>query len=157
MSVIGLTFLPCGLVLVVITVLAAASLKPLGPSGFLMRWNPAQVYHHHVCSFLRAVVWTSLLSFRRRPTPPQCPVTPSCTPVEDPSIRFPTSNSTVFMKILSGVLSFLRCSYPLMPRFFIFRNFLMFHHGLRRFLAGHLLFRQTIFSSQPSILVSTPA
>jgi hypothetical protein len=64
------------------------------------------MYHHHLCSFPRAVLCKSLLAFRRGPTPPQCPVTPS-TPVEDPTIRFRSP------AILSSWRS---CRNPLLPQ-----------------------------------------
>jgi hypothetical protein len=51
----------------------APSLRPLVPNGSLIRCEPVQVYHHH--SYSMAVLLTSLLSFRRGLTPPQCPVT----------------------------------------------------------------------------------
>jgi hypothetical protein len=75
MSVISLTFLPRGSVLAEITAPAVPSLRPFVPSGSLTRCQPVHVYHHHLCSFPRAMLWGSLLSFRRKLTPPQCPVT----------------------------------------------------------------------------------
>jgi hypothetical protein len=46
-AVVGLAFLPRGLVLAVITP-AAPSLRPLVPSGSLIRCELVQVYHHHL-------------------------------------------------------------------------------------------------------------
>jgi hypothetical protein len=48
-SVIGLTFLPVDRFYGVYspTVPAAPSLRPLVPSGYLIRCKPVQVYHHH--------------------------------------------------------------------------------------------------------------
>jgi hypothetical protein len=42
----------------------APSLGLLVHSGFLIRYKLAQVYHHHPCSFPRAMLWMSLLSFQ---------------------------------------------------------------------------------------------
>jgi hypothetical protein len=94
---------------------AAPSLRPLILRGSLIRCEPVKLYHHRLCS--GAVLLTSLLSFRRGPTPPQYPVT-FCNPVEDLTVRFSISSSTVFLKILSNILFFLRCSCNLAPRSF---------------------------------------
>jgi hypothetical protein len=45
-SLIGLTFLARGLVITVITASAAPSLRPLVPSGSLIRYEPVQVYYN---------------------------------------------------------------------------------------------------------------
>jgi hypothetical protein len=76
---------------------AAPSSRPLIPSSSLIRCKPVQVYHHHLCSFPRAMLWAPLLLFWRGPTPPQCQPT-SHSPVEGPTIRFLIPNSAFFLR-----------------------------------------------------------
>jgi hypothetical protein len=98
----------------------APSLRPLVPSGSLIKCQAVQVYHHHP-SFLRAALWLSLFfSFQRGPTCPQYPVT-YCNPLEDLTIRFSIYSSADFLKILPDVISFLRRSCRLAPLSFIHR------------------------------------
>jgi hypothetical protein len=72
------------------TVLTAPSSRSLVPSCSLIRCEPVQVYHHHLCS--RAVLWTSLLSFQRGAPLHNVQSVTSCSPVEDLTICFTTSN-----------------------------------------------------------------
>jgi hypothetical protein len=88
------------------------------PSGSPIGCKLVQTYHHHLCSFLRAVLWTSLLSFQRG----RClhnvqSFASHSLPVEDLTIRFSIFSSMVFLKIMPDVLSFLRHSCHLTPRF----------------------------------------
>jgi hypothetical protein len=53
----------------------APSLRRLAPRGSLIRCEPVHVYNHrHLCSFLSAVFYKSLLSFRKGPIPTRCPL-----------------------------------------------------------------------------------
>jgi hypothetical protein len=89
------------------TVPAPPSLRTLVPSGSLIRCQAVQVYRH-LPSLPRAALLTSLLSFRKgQPFHNGQPLT-SRIPVEDPTIRFSISSSTVLLKILLDALSFFR-------------------------------------------------
>jgi hypothetical protein len=94
---------------------AAPFLRPLILSGSLIRCESVQVYHHHLCSFPRAVLWTSLRFRGGRPLHSVQSVA-SRNPVEDPTIRFLISSSMVFLKIQPDGLYFLRNSCHLAPR-----------------------------------------
>jgi hypothetical protein len=106
------------------TATATPSLKLLVPSGSLIRCQSVQVYYHHP-AFGRVgrnyLVWPVLmlwvqssLSFRRGPTPPQCP-----------DIHFPQSDGspvciaissfTVCLKVLLTILLLPRCNRSLGP------------------------------------------
>jgi hypothetical protein len=114
----------------------APSLRQLVPSGSLIWCEPAHVYHHHLCSF-RGLCFGRLF-FRFGGDRPLHNVqsATSRSPVEDLTIRFPISSSTVFLQILPDALSFLRRSYRLAPRFLM----PILHSG------------PSIVSSRPSVL-----
>jgi hypothetical protein len=95
---------------------AAPSLRPIVPSDSLIRGVPVHMYHHHLYSkVLKVALLKSLLLFQRGTTIPHHPVTPS-NPVEDQTIRFWISSSTLFLTILPEVFYFLR---RLAPRSFM--------------------------------------
>jgi hypothetical protein len=68
--------------------------------------------------FPRAALLTSLLSFQREETPPQCPLT-SCNLIDIPATRFMTSCPRVYLMVLLNALLLPRYSCCLRSQFLI--------------------------------------
>jgi hypothetical protein len=97
---------------------AVPSLKPFVTSSSLIRCALVHLYRPHPCSFPRAVLWTSLLSFQRGSTPPQCAVNHR-SPMVYSTVPFTTFRPRVFLMVLLNALSLPRRSCHLAPRLFI--------------------------------------
>jgi hypothetical protein len=96
----------------------APSLRPLGPSVWLRRWEPVQVCHHRFPPVATAKSsWSSQCSYSVRSFYFRFA---GCRPlnnvqqltlhslIEVRTISFATSSSAVFLKMLPNILSFLR-------------------------------------------------
>jgi hypothetical protein len=115
---------------------AALSLRPLVPSGSLIRCEPAQVYHHHPAfsnwrgkkfhewsiplTFMALLCVLSLLSFWRGQTPPQYPDTHFPQSNGNTDYLFVISNPKLSLKVslTFSLLSSHSCClllHPLMP------------------------------------------
>jgi hypothetical protein len=126
-SVIGLAFLPRGWVLAVITLqlLPLPLLKAKCPERFPDKVRagpgvpPSSLFFSKGC----ASDVTSFVSERAEASTMSSHTSRS--PGEDPTVRLSISSSTVFLKFLPDVLSFLRRNFRLGPRSFI----LLLHSG----------------------------
>jgi hypothetical protein len=85
---------------------AVPSLRPLLPSGSLVRCGPGQMYHHQLQSVVLLLM--SILSFWRETTPPRCPFT---------HFPYPDANSKYLLHDLqSDSLLMISLNVLLLPR-----------------------------------------
>jgi hypothetical protein len=93
---------------------ADPTLKPLVASGYLVRCELVQMYHHHLCSLPRALLLTPLVSFRYN-----VQALTFLNAMEIPTARFTTSSRRVYLTVLLNALSHPRHSCCFRPRQFI--------------------------------------